>query len=239
MWSKARLLADAPPGLVLAALRPSEYTAALIQVLQAKRTIVRGAQVLEIGSGSGVVLAALADLGAASVCGIDIEEDAVTSGMLLLDELGHGKVAEFHQGDMWLPVGTRRFDLIVANLPHFPTLEAAMPGRLPTWSAGGADGRRLLDPFLEGLSDHLVAGGCAILTHSAFVGVERSRDIVGRAGFALNVMLTTLINLPDEKLVRMTRAVLAAEEGRSIHRYGPYAFAEVHIVEIGAAGTKG
>jgi release factor glutamine methyltransferase len=237
--SKAKLLADAPPGLALAALRPSEYTAALIQVLQAKRGAVRGAQVLEVGSGSGVVLAALADLGAASVCGIDIEEDAVTSGMLLLDELGHSKVAEFHQGDMWSPVGTRRFDMIVANLPHFPTLEAAMPGRLPTWSAGGADGRRLLDPFLEGLSDHLVPGGRAILTHNAFVGVERSREIVGRAGFALNVVLTTLINLPDEKLARMTRGVLAAEEGRSIHRYGPYAFAEVHIVEIGAAETKG
>src|SRR5262249_16486657 len=122
--------------------------------------------------------------------------------------------------------------MIVANLPHFPTLEVTMPGRLPTWSAGGADGRCLLDPFLEGLSDHLVPGGRAVLTHNAFVGVERSRDIVGRAGFALNVMSTTLVNLRDEKLARMTRGVLAAEEGRSIHRYGPYAFGEVHIVEI-------
>jgi release factor glutamine methyltransferase len=173
------------------------------------------------------------------VCGIDIEEDAVTSGMLLLDELGHGKVAEFHQGDMWLPMGARRFDLIVANLPHFPMLDAAVPGRLPTWSAGGADGRRLLDPFLEGLRDHLMPGGGAVLTHNAFVGVERSREIVARAGFRLNVVSTTLVNLPDEKLARMTRHVLAAEEGRSIHRYGPYAFAEVHIVEICAVGTNG
>src|SRR5262245_29677942 len=148
--SKPKLVVDAPAGLALAALRPSEYTAALIQVLQARRTAVQGARVLEIGSGSGVVLAALGGLGAASLCGIDIEEDAVTSGMLLLDELGHSKVAEFHQGDMWLPVGDRRFDLIVANLPHFPMSDAAVSGRLPTWSAGGLDGRRLLDPFLKG-----------------------------------------------------------------------------------------
>ena len=75
--SKARLVPDAKAELALAALRPSEYTAALIQVLQAKAALVRGAKVLEIGSGSGVVLAALGELGAASLCGIDIEEDAV------------------------------------------------------------------------------------------------------------------------------------------------------------------
>ena len=39
---------------------------------------------------------------------------------LLLGELGHGGSAELHRGDMWQPVAGRRFDLIVANLPHFP-----------------------------------------------------------------------------------------------------------------------
>jgi len=230
--SKVRLAADVPPGLALAALRPSEYTAVLIQVLQARRAAVAGARVLEIGSGSGVVLAALADLGAASVCGIDIEEDAVSSGMLLLDELGHGKLAEFHQGDMWLPVGARRFDLIVANLPHFPMHDAVMPGRLATWSAGGADGRRLLDRLLEGLGRHLVPQGRAIITHNGFVGMERSRAVLERAGFDLEVVLTTLVSLAEDKLQRMTPSVLAAEEGRTIHRYGPYAFGEMHVVEI-------
>jgi len=230
---------DPRSGLALAALRPSEYTAALIQVLQAEQACVQGARVLEIGSGSGVVLAALGALGAASLCGIDIEEDAVTSGMLLLDELGHGKVAEFHQGDMWLPARARRFDLIVANLPHFPMTDSALPGRLPTWSAGGADGRCLLDPFLEGLGEHLVPGGRAIIAHNAFVGVERSREIAARSGFELRIVLTTLVNVADAKLERMTPSVLAAENGRSIHRYGPYAFAEVHIVEIAAPGVMG
>jgi release factor glutamine methyltransferase len=218
-------------------LRPSEYTAALIQALQARRVCVEGARALEIGSGSGVVLAALGRLGATSLCGIDIEEDAVASGMLLLDEVGHGKLAEFHQGDMWLPVGARHFDLIVANLPHFPMVDTPVPGRLPTWSAGGPNGRRLLDPFLEGLSEHLVPGGHAFITHNAFVGVERSRTMLARAGLDLKIVLTTLVNVPDEKLARMTQSVLAAEQGHSIHRYGPYAFAEMHIVEIATAGT--
>src|SRR5712692_7998060 len=102
--SKPREVPDPRSGLALAALRPSEYTAALIQVLQANARCVQGARVLEIGSGSGVVLAALGALGARSLCGIDIEEDAVASGVLLLEELGHGEAAEFHHGDMWSPV---------------------------------------------------------------------------------------------------------------------------------------
>jgi methylase of polypeptide subunit release factors len=225
--------------LVIAALRPSEYTAALIQVLRANAACVRGATVLEVGSGCGVVLAALGALGAGSLCGIDIEEDAVSSGMLLLEELGHGKTAEFHLGDMWLPVGDRRFDLVVANLPHFPMGNDPFPGRLTTWSAGGPDGRGLLDPFLEGLRRHLAAAGRAFITHSAFVGVERSREIVERLGFTFRVASTTLINIPDDKLNRMTTAVLGAEIGRSIHCYGPYAFAELHVIEIGSPRVIG
>ena len=30
----------------------------------------------------------------------------------------------------------------------------------------------------------------------------------------------------------MTASVLAVQDGRTIHRYGPYAFGEMHIVEI-------
>ena len=49
------------------ALRPSEYTAALIQVLQANKEFITGARVLDVGSGSGIVLAAMAEMGAACI----------------------------------------------------------------------------------------------------------------------------------------------------------------------------
>lgn len=237
--TKPQLVSDRPSTLALAALRPSEYTAALIQVLQARPALVRGANVLEIGSGSGVVLAALGALGASSLCGIDIEEDAVVSGMLLLAELGHGEVAEFHQGDMWLPVAARRFGLIVANLPHFPTERSDLPGRLPTWSAGGGDGRALVDPFLKGLPDHLAPEGRAIITHNAFVGLERSRELLGGLGLDMKVVATTLVYIPEEKLARMSAVVLAGQGGLTIHRYGRYAFGEMHVVEIARTGMLG
>src|SRR5262249_55834787 len=149
------------------ALRPSEYTAALIQVLRARADWVRGANALEIGSGSGVVLAALGALGAAPLCGIDIEPEARASGSLLRHGIGHDSCVELHQGDMWLPVMGRRFDLIAANLPHFPMAPTeALGERLPSWSSGGPDGRSLLDRFLIGLPAHLAPGGRAIITHN-------------------------------------------------------------------------
>jgi methylase of polypeptide subunit release factors len=220
---------------IVPALRPSEYTAALIQALQADRDRVRGARVLEIGAGSGIVLAALGAMGAAALCGVDIEPDAVVASCRLLGELGLGATAELHRGDMWLPVAGRRFDLIVANLPHFPMEPASVAARLPTWSSGGADGRWLLDPFLEGLPVHLAPGGRAVLTHNAFVGIDRSRDIARSHGLSLRVLLTVMVYIAEEKIACMTPRVLRAEDGRSLHRYGPHTIAEMHIVEIGAA----
>ena len=220
-----------PPHTVVPALRPSEYTAALIQVLRAHPEKVRGASVLEIGSGSAVVLAALGALGAASLCGVDIERDAVEAGNLLLAELGHGG-ADLHHGDMWLPVAGRHFDLIVANLPHFPMEPVEAAGRLPTWSSGGRDGRWLLDALLEGLPVHLAPGGRAVIAHNAFVGLQRTRVIAEQHGLEIRVMPTTLVYIPGDKIGRMTVSVLRAEQGQSLHRYGPYTFGNVHIVEL-------
>jgi release factor glutamine methyltransferase len=225
------------PSPAVAALRPSEYTAALIQALRAEPSRLRGVRALEIGCGSGVVLAVLGGFGAAALCGIDIEHDAIATGRALLQDVG--LEAEIHQGDMWQPVAGRRFDLVVANLPHFPMDRFEVAGRLSTWSSGGIDGRELLDPFLEGLSDHLAINGRALITHNAFVDVWRSRRILERYGLAMHIVNTVLVHIANEKIDLMTPAILRAEEGRSIHRYGPHVFADMHIVEIAAAGTQG
>lgn len=225
----------APP--VVPALRPSEYTSALIQVLRAEAARVHGVHVLEIGCGSGVVLAALGAMGAASLCGIDIEPDAIAASRRLLGDLGLNAIAELHQGDMWRPVAGRRFDLIVANLPHFPMEPDEFAGRLPSWSAGGADGRSLLDPFLMGLAGHFTAGGRAVITHNAFDDLARSRELAAQNGLSIKVALTTLVYISPEKLARMTADVLRTESGHTLYRHGPYTFGEMHILEIAAAGT--
>jgi len=233
----AQTPADVPSQPAIAALRPSEYTAALIQVLRDRPALVQGADVLEIGSGSGVVLAAMGELGAASLCGVDIENTAVAFGARLLHGLGYGDKVQMSCGDLWQPVAERRFALIAANLPQFPMQPLEYCGRLSSWSSGGPSGRCLLDRFLAGLAAHLTPGGRAIITHNAFLHVESTRAMVARDGLSLRVAMTILVHLSGEKLELMTQSILCAEQGRSIYRYGPYAFAEMHVVEIGASAS--
>jgi len=215
-----------------AALNPSEYTSALIQGLHMQAAFVRDRDVLEIGSGSGVVLATMARLGARTVTGVDVEADAVVASRELLQDLGFGDIAEVCCGDMWAPFVGRRFDLIAANLPHFPMPGDAVPGRLPSWSAGGFDGRRLLDPFLKGLGRHLTEDGRAIVTHNGFLDLERTRALVAQDKLEVRELITAMVFIPPDKLARMTEAVLLAAKDVSIHRYGPYAFGEVKILEV-------
>lgn len=215
------------------ALRPSEYTSALIQALRSEPERVRGKEVLEIGSGSGVVLAVLGALGAGSVCGIDIEADAIEASSRLLARLGHDN-AEFLHGDMWRPVCGRRFDLIVANLPNSPHPQVSISGRPANWSAGGPDGRLLVDAFIDGLAAHLAPGGRALMTHNSYIGVDRTRAAAARHGLSCDVRLSILVYVPEEKLALMTPSLVQAEEGRSLHSFGPYTFGEIHIVEFGA-----
>lgn len=221
------------------ALRPSEYTAALIQALRNRPLWIHGRDALEVGPGSGVVLATMGELGAASLCGVDIEPAAVDTSRRLLQDLGHGDKLELLGGDMWKPVSGRRFDLIAANLPQFPMESVPYAGRLQSWSSGGPDGRCLLDRFIEALAKHLSPGGRAVITHNGFIDLEKTRVMLARDGFSLLIAGTVLVNLSDEKLALMTPGILRAEVGRSIHRCGPYAFGEMHVVEIGTAASLG
>mgnify|MGYP003338050427 CR=1 FL=1 len=106
----------------------------------------------------------------------------VLAVLKILEQEGLIDRTTLHLGSLWDTLAGERFSVIAANLPHFPMEPASVGGRLATWSAGGPDGRRLLDAFLEGLPEHLTPGGVAVITHNAFVGLERSRAIVRRAG---------------------------------------------------------
>ena len=179
---------------------PSQYTAALLHVLRLHAEWVRGARVLEIGCGSGVLLAAAGALGAAALCGVDVEPAAVAATRRLLLGLDLDAEVEVYRGDLFTPVNGRRFDLIVANLPHFPMEAAAIGDRLPTWSSGGADGRSLLDPFVAGLGGHLAPSGRAVIAHNAFVDLDATRAAALRQGLRVDVTAAMLVDLAPPKL---------------------------------------
>jgi release factor glutamine methyltransferase len=170
--------------------------------------------------------------GAAGLCGVDLEADAVAATEGLLTGLGLAGRAETHQGHLFEPVGGRRFDLVLANLPHFPMERRPCDSRRSSWSAGGADGRALLDPFLAGVGEHLAPGGQVFLVHNAFVGYEATLRMLEQRGLYASIADTRLVHVPDEKVALMTPGILSREIGRSIHRIGPYTFAQVLVLVI-------
>lgn len=108
-----------------------------------------GREVLEIGTGTGVLAAVLARHGA-SVTATDVSPRAVACARRNLDRLGCA--AEVVEADLW-PAG-HRADVVVFNppwLPGTPTSEL----ELGIYDADSGALRR----FLAGLADHLTDGG--------------------------------------------------------------------------------
>ena len=220
--------------------RPSEYTAMLIQQIRAYGAGIKGKTTLEIGCGSGVVLAALAREGASRVCGVDIEEDAIGLSSQTLTDAGYLEVAELHHGDMWSMVPDRVFDVVVANLPQAPTDKRDIDGRHLSWNFGGSSGRAVLDQFLNGVAAHLATDGWGLITHFDPIDVAKTIAMLNASGLKAKVVMTRLLTYSQERLNDLVPEVVASKVGKSIIFYGKHVFSEVHIVEFRrASGSHG
>ncbi len=78
----------------------------------------------------------------------------------------------------------------------------------------------------------LQPGGRAIITHNGFVDTALSRLQLAGLGFNFTVLHSILVPLGEEKMERLSKALVESEINRSLHQYGPYSFGEVHIFEI-------
>jgi release factor glutamine methyltransferase len=211
---------------------PSEYTAALLLYLRKNPARVLSSRALEMGPGSGVVMATLLSLGAQSAVGIELEALAVQATQDLLDQEGLRAKARLVQGDLWAACGDARYDLVVTNLPQFAAEHIEGDGRLPSWSAGGIDGRRSVDPFLKGLGRHLAPGGLAVMTHNVFLDFRKTEAMADALGLQARIAYCASAPLPAHKLASLSPHVLARFAGEGIHRMGDYWFVDFDLVEI-------
>jgi release factor glutamine methyltransferase len=210
---------------------PSEYTAALLFHIRRRSPEINLDSVLEIGTGSGVLLAALLGLGAKRALGVDIEPTAVESTKELLRQEGSDGRAQVVLGDMWQPCEGQRFDLVVCNLPQFAAQHVAADGRLPSWSAAGLDGRGQVDRFLAGLPDHLGPQGLAIMTHNEFIDADKTRLLL-EPRLQARVAYSASAPMSPQKMSNLRPEVLERSAGRGVHQVGPYWFVDFDILEI-------
>jgi release factor glutamine methyltransferase len=211
---------------------PSEHTAAILLYLRntlGHRSIENA---LEIGTGSGVIIASLLKAGVKHATGVDVEASAIDATRQLLVQQGLGGRAHLFQGNMWEACGRQTFDLIVTNLPQFASQLVRDDGHLPTWSAGGPNGRATVDVFLNGLADHLAPGGTAVMTHNVFLDFEKTREILESQGLQGKVAYSASAPLSVAKLASMDPHTRDRFLGRGIHSVGAYWFSDFHLVEI-------
>jgi len=127
---------------------------------QLDRERVRGARVLEIGLGSGVLSIALARGGARKVTALEINSRAMIFAGFNILLGGCEDLIEIRAGDddLYRPVAGERFDLVISNPPFLPTAPGADYYR---HSAAGKYGLEFTAKLFAELDEHLADGGRA------------------------------------------------------------------------------
>ncbi|GGI93938.1 hypothetical protein GCM10010121_000370 [Streptomyces brasiliensis] len=134
--------------------------------------------VLDLGTGSGVLAAEAARLGA-RVTAVDISWRAV--GAAWINALLNGQTVRVRHGDMAAAVPGRRFDLVVANPPYVPAPCDSPRGSARAWDAG-RDGRLLIDRICDAAPTVLRSRGTLLIVQSHLCGIDDTLARLGRAG---------------------------------------------------------
>jgi release factor glutamine methyltransferase len=144
-----------------------------------------GDRVLDPFTGSGV-LAVAAALAGGEVTAVDISRPAVACAWL--NGRLNGVRIRARRGDMFVPVATESFDLVIANPPYLPGAAGAQPrGAARAWEGGG-DGRRLLDRFCAEVPRRLAPGGRVLLVHSDVCDPEATESQLRAGGLDVEVL---------------------------------------------------
>jgi release factor glutamine methyltransferase len=209
-----------PPGVY----RAEGDTQLLIDVTR-EGGYARGRDVLDVGTGSGALALAAARSGASSVTAVDLSLRSVVATWL--NSRLHRERVTVHRGDLFGPVGARRFGLVMANPPYVPAASTRLPrhGMGRCWDAG-PDGRVLIDRICAGVPHVLAPSGDVLLVHSAVCDVDLTLAALERAGLVPRLVATATV--PFGPVMRARAAML---EARSLIRPGQR---EEELVVVGA-----
>ncbi|KOU61846.1 methyltransferase [Streptomyces sp. MMG1533] len=165
---------------------PQEDTALLAGALS-EEPLPPGAEVLDVGTGSGALALDAARRGT-RVTAVDVSWRAVCTARL--NAWLAGLPVDIRRGNLFGPVRDQSFDLILTNPPYVPTpLGVRLSrGASRAWDAG-RDGRFVLDRICREAPALLRPGGVLLIVHSALSDPGRTLDHLRTAGLKASVTL--------------------------------------------------
>lgn len=151
-----------------------------------KERLGPGVSVLDLCTGSGH-LAVVAALAGASAVAVDISWRAVLSARV--NAILNGVRVAVLRGDLFEPVASRRFDVIVSNPPYLPHPDEELPQRgLARAVDAGPSGRAFLDRICRQVGEHLNPGGVVLLVHSSVCGERETTGALSAQGLNTSVV---------------------------------------------------
>ncbi|MFG2749501.1 HemK2/MTQ2 family protein methyltransferase [Streptomyces xanthophaeus] len=205
MASTALSVGTLPAGLIAlpGVYQPQGDTRLLAEAL-AQEPLRPGADVLEIGTGTGA-LALLAARRGASVTAVDVSWRAVLTARM--NAARRRLPVHVVHGDFAAAVTGSRFDLVISNPPYVPAPGAGLPSRGPerAWDAG-CDGRAVIDRICTSAAALLRPGGVLLMVHSGMCGARKSVDRLAARGLVTEV--TARACVPWGPVLRSRRAWL-------------------------------
>ena len=181
---------------------PSDDTYLLLGALE-DTDIKPDSRVLEVGCGTGIVSFALSGL-AASVVACDINPHAVD---VCKKNVARNKIknVEVVESDLFSNI-SGRFDLIVFNTPYLPQdSDETVSGEINHAWDGGADGRKVIDKFLSGVSKHLSSSGKVIFLESSLSDYEKSVRYLESIGFEVKIVSRKKLHFEEIVVIEAVR----------------------------------
>ena len=161
---------------------PSDDTFLLSENLEIKE----GQSVLEIGTGSGLV-SMYASLLSDDVTATDINYNALELAEKNF-KLNNINTIRLEFGDLFEPVKDKKFDVIIFNTPYLPTdSDDIINDDLNYAFDGGLDGRKVIDRFINQVSNHLNDKGIVQIIQSSLSDNDRTLDMFDRNGFVAEI----------------------------------------------------